>query len=216
MNQPAIFWDLETGPLDAVILDIIMPEFTAAKNLKDPDKIAADLATKKADWLDSAALRATTGQIIAAGIANGSNEPEFLVGSERLIIETLLHDLITCMGQGGLIFTWNGLGFDLPFLCQRAAVHNIPAFRQLGNLKSGRFYWDSSFIDAMQVWAGYGQRAGLDDVAKCLGVGVKNGSGKDFAALLVADPVKAKEYCLNDVRLLRDVVGRMGLDRRED
>jgi hypothetical protein len=39
-----IIFDIETGPLPAHILDTLKPEFEAAGNIKDPVKIAANIA----------------------------------------------------------------------------------------------------------------------------------------------------------------------------
>ena len=45
-----IVFDIETLPQDTDKLLARAPEFTAAANLKDPDKIAASIAKKKADY----------------------------------------------------------------------------------------------------------------------------------------------------------------------
>ena len=51
-----IIFDIETGPAPLEQLTAIMPEFEASGTLKDPVKIEADIAKKRAAWLDKAAL----------------------------------------------------------------------------------------------------------------------------------------------------------------
>lgn len=209
------YFDCETGPLDADELAKVMPEFKPKGNLKDPAKIEADIAEKRQDWLAGAALRATTGRILAITSAWDDAEPAFYCcPDERTMLDIVLTDLNQAITMNASVYTWNGHGFDLPFICQRAAVHGLPAFRQLTTSFKGRWTWAEQFIDAMQVFAGpFNSSSGcsLATVAAALGVGQKSGSGADFAGLLVSDPVKAKEYGLNDVRLLRGIVQRMGI-----
>lgn len=212
---PRLYWDLETASLPLDQLLPIMPEFSPAKNLKDPDKIKADLEEKKQGWLDGCALKATTGRIIAFSMALNDDEPQFhCTPDERTMLDVLDYQLREVIGQGGTCFAWNGHGFDLPFFCQRCAAHNIPAFKTFLQPFRGRYSWNEAFVDPMQVWAGPYQRTdgcSLKAVAFTLGVGLKSGSGKDFAKLLQDDPVAAREYSLADVSLLRSVVLRMGL-----
>ena len=64
-----IYWDLETEGLPLEKIASIMPEFEAAGNIKDTDKIKASIDAKKAEWLDKTALKAITGKIIAVTVA---------------------------------------------------------------------------------------------------------------------------------------------------
>jgi hypothetical protein len=209
-----LFWDCETEPLPIEQLEKLMPEFSAGANLKDPTKIAAAIADKKQDWLDGAALKAITGRIVAVTMAIDNEAPTMKTGEEKILISTAIEDFINRISLGGNIYAWNGHGFDLPFLCQRAAVHNIPAFRRLMVMRGGRFYWNDSFIDPKLVWSNYSPDhtgTSLKSVALALGVGEKIGSGKDFAKLLRENPDEARCYAVADIILMRDIVKRMGL-----
>lgn len=213
MKHRNYFWDLETSGLPES--ELLVPEFVASKVLKDPLKIAADIADKKQAWLEGCALRATTGRIIAFSSAWDDSEPEFYsTPDERTMLDVLYHDLCEVIGLGGRAFAWNSGGFDLPFFAQRCAIHGIPAFKTFTTNYRGRWSWNEGFVDPMQVWCGPGQRsdgASLKAVAFALGVGTKSGSGKDFAALLRNDPVAAKAYSIQDTQLLRSVVAKMGI-----
>ena len=103
-------FDIETGSLPASDLAWQMPEFEARANLKDPDKIAADLAEKKAKWIEKAALEATTGMVLAIGILNG-DEKQIISGKEPKMLEAFWK----LYGSGA--DSWVGFNiffFDLP------------------------------------------------------------------------------------------------------
>ena len=51
----------------------------------------------------------------------------------------------------------------------------------------------------------------LDTIAKHLGVGAKNGSGADFAALWQSDRAKAADYLRNDLQLTAQVAEALGV-----
>src|SRR6185295_2941177 len=138
-------------------------------------------------------------------------EPEFSVGEEKALIEFALQELCD---PAVTVYGWNLHGFDLPFLCQRAAVHGVKAFSCLTTKFKGRYSWCENLVDAMTVWNMSHQHvsgSGLGAVALALGVGEKPGNGAEFAELLKSDPEKAREYAVNDVNLLRNIVERMGI-----
>ena len=62
-----IVFDIETIPQDEARLLALAPEFTAAANLKDPEKIAASIAKKRADYLADAALNWKTAEVVLIG-----------------------------------------------------------------------------------------------------------------------------------------------------
>lgn len=207
-----LYWDIETSSIeDTKLLEKLIPEFEAPGNIKDPLKITAALAEKRADWLDKNALRGITGQIIALTLAEDNLEPEFVTGDEKKLIERIFSELADPAVDA---YAWYGSGFDLPFVCQRAAVHNIQAYPILTVKAKGRYYFRENLIDPKLVWANYNpdhRDTSLAKVALALGVGEKSGNGKDFAALLKTDRDKAIEYAKNDVILLRGIVQRMGI-----
>lgn len=210
-----LFFDIETSALPLEQLAPIMPKFEAGSNLKDPEKIKAAIESKNQDWLDSAALRATTGEIVAISFCIDDKEPVFMSHTgEAVFLENLQFHFRNAISGGGTVYAWNIFGFDLPFFCQRCAIHGIPAFRQFTTNYRGRWSWHECFVDPMQVWCGPYQRsdgASLKAVGYALGLGLKTGNGKDFAELLKSDPEAAKAYALLDVKLLRGIVEKMGI-----
>jgi len=206
------FLDIESAALPES--QLLIPEFEPPGNLKDPEKIKAALADKRSAWLEGCALKATTGRIIAASLAHGDDEPEFICSPDELtMVQILIQAIDDCLNVNGRLLAWNGCCFDYPCIAQRAAAHNLPVFHKWFTNFRGRYSWNESFIDPMQIFAGpYNRPDGcsLSAVAHALGVGEKSGNGKDFAKLLRDDPVAAKAYALNDVVLLRKIVSRMG------
>jgi len=213
---PRLFYDLESAPAPIEHLEKLMPTFAAAKNLKDEAKIAADLEEKRKSWLDDAALRATTGQIIAYTAAWNDDEPVVYHSlGESQLLAIIKDDMSRVVSESGWAYSYNGYGFDIPFICQRAVVHGLPVLRNyLTSRWKGRISPHESQIDVMREWlaGAYESKGhGLDAVAKALGLPGKTGNGKDFAKLLQTDPVEAVAYCKQDVELLRKIAKMMGL-----
>lgn len=195
------FFDLESAPLPADKLVAAMPTFEAPGNFKDPIKIAANIEEQRKTWLERAALDATTGQVLCVGFLTsngfsfiGDGESEFYVLNEFWNICGM------SLGSEGMS-GFNIFSFDLPFLIRRSWILGIKPPSQL---RKGR-YWHPDFTDIMELWTcgNREQRISLDTLAKSLGVGAKNGSGADFAALWASDRPKAIEYLRNDLTLTK-------------
>lgn len=194
-----IVFDIETGPLPEAELALLEPAFEAGKNLKDPEKIRADLEAKREAWREGAALSAVTGQVIALGLFR-DGAFEAVTGEERAILQRFWSEWMDSRTVQARFVGFNILGFDLPFLIRRSWHHRLPVPDDLR--QNGR-YWHPRFIDLREIWQlGDRQAAGkLDDLARHLNAGSKNGSGADFARLLVHDRERALAYLENDVRL---------------
>ena len=208
------YFDIETEGLPVDQISKLMPEFTPPQNIKDPVKIAAAIEDKKRSWLDTTALKAITGKIVAVTIAADENTPKMFSGNEEFLVKSIVNVLKEIISKNDQAYAWNGHGFDLPFICQRAAVYSIPAFKDLTVNVRGRFYWRESLIDPKLVWSNYSpDHAGtsLKSVALALGLGEKSGRGKYFAELLKTNPDEAEKYAVMDVELLRGIVNRMGI-----
>jgi hypothetical protein len=98
--------------------------------------------------------------------------------------------------------------FDAPFLLRRSWALGVKVNR---NLLPQKRYWPDLWIDTMELWGSgvFGERISLDRMAKHFGLAGKNGDGSKFAELLKSDLEAAKEYCLNDIRLTRDIHERI-------
>lgn len=206
----SIVFDIETGPLPDIVLDALMPEFEPAANLKDPDKIAADIAKKKAKFKQDAALSPLTGRVLAVGFQPDFGDPPLILADddEAVLLASVWNHFRTAGGQRRPMFVgFNVHAFDLPFLVKRSWVNgvDIPP-----NIRQGR-YWADWFVDLREIWQlGDRQASGsLDAICRALGLGEKNGSGADFAKLWKEDREQAIKYLLNDLELTAKLAARL-------
>jgi 3'-5' exonuclease len=205
------YFDIETGPESDEVLAKLIPEFTAPANYKDPEKIRQNIAEQALAWKERAALSAESGVVLCIGIEDGTGFTILDVnGDEKALLRQFwgwleLHQIT----NNHQVLGFNIFDFDLPFLIRRSwkLGVSVPAV-----VRSGR-YWSEQLVDIMAVW-GCGNRQqtiSLDRLAKYLGVGAKNGDGKDFAKLWASDRVAAEAYLENDLKLLKACSERMGL-----
>ena len=213
-----IFFDIETGPLPDEELASLIPPFDpdAVKvgNLKDPEKIAAKRmeaeANHAAEFIERAALDALTGRVLAIGILV---QPGGFVALDSPNEAVLLDDFWECCrGEQGRINRMVGFNihlFDLPFLIRRSWKHQVPV--PLG-IRRGRF-WGEEMVDLREAWQLGDKHAhgSLDAIARHLGIGAKNGEGKDFARLWATDRPQALAYLQQDLELTAQIAERLGL-----
>lgn len=209
-NTPCIF-DCETTARPLTELESMIPVFEANKTYKDPEKIAADLAKKKAEWLDSAALSAQTGQIVIIGTRR-DGVTEFLEGDEKHMLETFWR--MWSESHPATFIGHNCFNFDVPFLMRRAWMLGVTV--PAGVMDGRGRYLSDRWADTMAVWS-CGSRqseagsSSLDAIAKALTGKGKSGNGKDFAALYKADKAAALSYLDNDLQLTESVAKKMGM-----
>ncbi len=213
-----LFFDIETGALPETELAEMMPEFEPAANLKDPEKITANIATKKAKWIADAALSPITGQVLCIGIVDidgtfhieAREEPAMLKAFWNLVQSNLFDDPAASYPLVG----WCCHKFDLPFLIKRSMRHGIAVpflVRPSGSGRGQHSYWHEKLIDAMIVWQ-MGDReseSSLETVSRFLGTGRKSGKGSEFSFLWKNDKAAAIAYCENDCRLIKANYERM-------
>ena len=201
-----IILDIETGPLPEKQVRQFMTAIEAPSNYKDADKIKAYVADKEREFIEAAALKAHTGQVLAVGMtSNVTDIGGILTGDEAEIIDQTWN---TWHLTSAPIIGHNIKGFDMPFLIRRSYIHGI---RPPANLMRGR-YFDNRVIDTMEAWmAGTQDRISLANLARALGVGEKTGSGADFAKLFGTDREAAIQYLRQDLSLTESVARRMGI-----
>ena len=205
-----IVFDIESCGLPESELLPFLPEFEPAKNLVDPVKIAASIEKQRAAFFEEAALSALTGKVVCVGFWTPQHEfTIFDAPQEEDVIQPVFDVLQSRLQNSEKVVGHWILGFDIPFLVQRAyrlGIH-VPAA-----LYEGR-WWNSDIIDLVNIWNGPGgkHRISLDHLAKALGVGAKNGEGKDFARLWSEDRDAAFDYLENDCLLVKKCAEKMGI-----
>lgn len=207
-----LYLDLETeGREDA---ENYAPDFRPDARIKDPDKIKADIDGKRRDWLAASALRGLTGRILVAGVATDDQPARVIEGQESAIIHETMELCRSVLAKGGRIFGFNILGFDMPFLVQRAYSNGIAVPKTMYQIWRGRWHFHENIIDLQPVvLAGQQDHKGysLANVVKWLGIGAKEGNGADFARLYRENKEAALAYAIKDVELTRELAERVGI-----
>lgn len=203
MHKIAVF-DVETRSANPDVLEVFKPEFTAPGNLKDPEKIRVAIAEKEREWRESAALSALTGEIVVIGWLCGG-ETKFITGmdSEKALLEDFWHLVKDHIRSGGRIVGFNCHSFDWPYAIRRSFAHRVHVPM---DVRQGRYFSDA-LVDIMDSWTCGSRdprdRISLDNLSKFLGVGKKNGEGKEFGHLWETDREKALAYLANDLQLTK-------------
>jgi hypothetical protein len=209
-TMQTIFFDIETGPVADHELEALMPPFDPAHvkfgNRRRPEtrlaKIRDDEEKHRRRFFDDAAKHALTGRVLAVGLLYCESE-EFRVIAHDDEAQILRDFWEACRGKTESINRMVGFNihqFDLPFLIRRSWKHRVPV--PLG-IRHGRRYWSEQMVDLREEWQLGDRRArgSLESVARHLGVGEKNGHGKDFANLWQTDRESAIGYLRNDLVL---------------
>jgi hypothetical protein len=230
-----VAFDIETAPLDESLLLADMQPFpplepfdeAAVKigNLKDARKIAEKLATaremhavnwqkKKAEYereyIEKAALDPLRGSVLVIGYGDADGRRIIHAADEADLLTELWSIFYSVVRNNGQLVGWNCHKFDLPFCRKRSYLHGLPVPTEL--LKRGR-NWHESVVDLMVEWCSgeYGAYAGLERVAKFLGVGGKvGGEGADFARLWDEERDTAVAYLTGDIDMTMAVAKRLG------
>lgn len=204
-----IAFDIETIPNQSIIDRLPEPDVKTG-NLKDPDKIAAKVEEAKAVQIERMALDPLTGRICCAAFYGETEETQFVKCIEATNDETetaLIQAILTFLSIEDIrLITWNGIGFDLPFLFKRAMILNIdPRNHACPPLSAWtKRYSTDKHIDLMQVFGGWRDFVKLDAVA-----GLMFGQNKDeIDVTRLAEIMQTQEgrkqietYCLRDTEL---------------
>lgn len=218
--------DIETKPQPIEVLRAMFrpktkDEFVGAQRWK-PETIEAKYAeyleTAFTDFVEGAALDATTGEVVAIGYLESPNVEIELAESdvtEEELIARFWQQVKDCFWTGKNVVGHNLFGFDLPFLIRRSWILGVQIPSEaLSNF--GRRFCDS-FICTQRVWCFDNHSyVSLDRLARALEVGHKlDGiSGADFARLIAGDEMeraKAIDYLINDLWLTCSIAKRMGI-----
>ena len=183
----------------------------AAGNLKDPEKIAADLEAKRQKQADEFGLDPDCNRIVALGFhVGGGGDPEcYLMRNE---LEERLHLQMfweIYNKQDTRLVTFNGLRFDLPVLMRRSMYLDVP----YPDLNLDRYrtphldLWQKlSFNGAIAAHSlrFYAKRMGFTTLDKV--------DGGDIARLATEERWQEIEaHCLSDVGLTHALANRLGL-----
>ncbi len=164
--------DIETMGNPAAVGNL--PEPKANGRLKDPAKIAADIAEKKAEQIEKMALDPLAGRICSFAMQEvGGEDVKFSLvikedsdDAERYLIESIFDTLTV---PGVRLLTLNGYSFDLPFIYKRAVILALKFSDTPPLAHWTRKYNTDHHIDLAQVWQGWANGyISLDLLAKMI------------------------------------------------
>jgi predicted PolB exonuclease-like 3'-5' exonuclease len=211
----ALAIDIETLPdLDAEVLAIMRDKVEAPANYRDPAKILAYKAEQQEKLVDRAALSPLLGRIVAIGWAwcdeleaggvsvdtapTPQDERPLLRRFADMLLEEVTED------ESFLWVTFNGRGFDLPFLAVRCAHHGValPHRLPIGEQKYRRHR--DIYEDCLKHFGG-----GLSAWGQRIAGKAAIGEGKDVGAMVAEgrwdDLV---QHCSRDVEILVELYSR--------
>jgi hypothetical protein len=230
-----LYSDIETIPTqdERVIASIAagvkepvyQTEFVAPGNYKDPEKIAAWIADKKASAAEdyqkamierglavNKAIAKTSfdgglGHICCFGFALNDSEADAItidnIKDERDLIRESFAAMDKLRNPGHNALTWvghNWIQFDNRFIWQRAIVLGVPLPPWFPRAVKP---WDDAVQDTMVMWAGFRDMIGMDKLCEILGLEGKGDDGMDGSRVAdrwaARDLLKIAEYCAGDV-----------------
>lgn len=224
----SLIYDIETIALSEARLALVEPTHEAPGNFKDPIKIAEAIAEKAKVWREKAALSPITGRVAMVGTMTYGSDPaiyrlsfnchshddsdESLDVLERRILILWWRDARHALLNGKLLVSWNGHGFDIPFLIKRSWALNLamPVEIDLRN----KWGMQAPWIDLMREWQCGDKGAGftsLNTAAGFLGLGQKAGDCLQLRHQLEHEPETAVAYLKQDLVLTAGVGRRMGI-----
>ena len=202
----AIVFDLETLSIDGAEA-LVEP----AKNLRDPEKIAASIAERAA----KASLFPWTNRVAALAWCEETDDVEHVEvcnneAAERRVLTEFLERVVDPRTQAVTpLVTFNGLAFDIPTLMARCRLLGVrcPEF----NIDRYR----SPHPDLMQIltFKGVLEARSLKWFAQRFGLNVDDAFSGALIAQLFEDQNwdAIKAHAASDVRLTRQLAERMGV-----
>ena len=165
-------FDIETIPDEAMIGQLPEPE-VATGAMKDPEKIEAKRMEAKKKQIDKMGLNPFWGRVCSFSFYSNDISfvrtiPEISDAAEIELINELMENLRIGQPEPNEIITWNGYGFDFPYIYKRAAILRIPLPRNCPPLRYWlRKYEHEPHCDLMQELAGWNieNRGSLDSAA---------------------------------------------------
>ena len=191
--------DIETLPVDindAAKVAYLIGDVSTDARLKDPEKIAAAMATAQTEAVSKTGLDGAFGRVLMVTIGDVESGELITIASdsvnEALVLGGLLDTLAKLSsGETGrpdpLCIIGHNIGWDIRFLVQRCAVHGLKVDGRL--LPFNAKPWDGDkMIDTMIGWAGVGGKIKLDRLCVALGIESPKGEmdGSQVAAFFAA------------------------------
>lgn len=189
-----IYFDLETLP-DPRGPAAYSHRVKADGRLKDPERIAADVAAKSIELWKETSLNPLMGFIYVIAFAVGDGPVESLVGEERDILSAFRQRM-----DGRKLVAFNGKSFDGPYLRVRGLRYGL--------------YFPKFVVDPREELLGYDMKrqpfTTLADFAEYLGITHSDDvKGSEVSTLWFTNPEKVVSHARSDVEVLREISRRV-------
>lgn len=122
-KQRRLVFDIETAPLPDALAYLAAEPIEAPANYKDPAKIAAYIAEKRAEQLDRCSLDVDLCRVVAIGWQIESGKPMSMTGME--LDEKSMLSMFWVVAHDCHLVGFNCLAFDLPVLLRRSLYLGI-------------------------------------------------------------------------------------------
>lgn len=206
--MPKLIFDIETRGFNEQELDPVIKEYLI-KNAKDGEDCE--------DILSRTGLFPISGEVVAIAMLNSDSGQgkvyfqaldsdienykkdgvEYIVQDEKGILENFWND-IKFFEQ---IISFNGRGFDCPFIIIRSIYHNLKPTKNLMPYRYSR----KEHLDIMDQLTFYGAFRKFSLESLCVFLGIKNPKDKGVSGLEINSLFKNRqykkiaEYCMRDV-----------------
>jgi DNA polymerase family B, exonuclease domain len=164
-------------------------------------------------------LDATRAAILAVAVSTVDGD-EVLMGDERDVLRRL-DELLASLAPG-LLVTWNGTFFDLPFIAERAALLGLDLGLRLGGERCVEWpperrpgpyrcnWWQHRHLDGYRLYRddlgrAFGLSCGLKPLSRLVGLVPVE---VDRTAMHLLSDQQMREYVASDARLARQLVDR--------
>lgn len=159
--------------------------------------------------IETSSLEADAGIIVGAGLLPETGRPEYIGVSRSADEKNMLAKLMSRMGAYDVVVTWNGRGFDFPFLATRLLIHGLDP-----RLVYAKRHIDLNEIVKSRLRLTFTY---LDHVCDFFGVQKKKGPmGMDVPHLYLKAQEgdrralgTIREHCLDDLEATRKVYVRL-------
>jgi predicted PolB exonuclease-like 3'-5' exonuclease len=205
--------DLETAPLPNAA-DYLDP-VEAAKNLKDPEKIKADLERRQQEQLENCGLDWNLNRIVALGLAEESQLPVVWLAEDEAHERQVLTEFASFMrNPRPQLLGFCIRRFDVPVLLQRARYLGVA----LPKISLKRY--DNPHLTDLFDLLTFDEQPCTTVMRRtlnsfCRRFGIPNGDehkGADIAALVSAGEWQAvSDHCLSDLAKTRALAEKLGV-----
>jgi hypothetical protein len=210
-TRSSIIFDIETAPLPNAA-DYLEP-VTAAKNLRDPEKIKADIEEKTAARDGMCGLDPNVARIVCIGLIIDSSEAIALLRDEADERDALT--IFWKQQEGRKLVGFRIRDFDLPMMIQRSRYLGV----KVPEIDLGRYARGGRVVDLFDMLTfqdsqrQFAMRRTLHSFCKRFGIPVADATLGAEIAQLVTDEKwgEIAAHCGSDIRLTKALAEQLGV-----